>query len=118
VNQYTIKPLNSETWDALASALRADGFQTIPGPPPDQQLDVAKDGEEMSFGWLARGRDGQVVLAGGPYAGEPWPEGMLDWPPGRIGSVQCPIISPYMQIEIKEMTPTRGAWPSPAPERR
>jgi hypothetical protein len=28
---------------------------------------------------------------------------MLDWPPGRIGPVQCPIISPHVQIECKEM---------------
>ncbi|MGH3224676.1 MAG: nucleotidyltransferase domain-containing protein [Streptosporangiaceae bacterium] len=90
---------------AITAALHADGYQTIPGPPPDRQLDVAKDGEEMSFGWLARGPDGKVLVAGGPYAGEPWPDGMLDWPPGRIGSVECPIISPHVQIESKEMMP-------------
>ena len=46
---------------AITAALHADGYQTLAGPPPDQQLDVTKDGEEMSFGWLARGaeRDGQ-----------------------------------------------------------
>lgn len=90
---------------AITAALHADGYQTIPGPPPDQQLDVARDGEEMSFGWLARGTGGKVLVAGGPYAGEPWPDGMLDWPPGRIGSVECPIISPHVQIESKEMMP-------------
>lgn len=90
---------------AIGAALHADGYQTIPGPPPDQQLDVAKDGEEMGFGWLARGGDGKVAVAGGPYAGEPWPDGMLDWPPGRIEVLQCPIISPHVQIEIKEMMP-------------
>jgi hypothetical protein len=30
---------------------------------------------------------------------------MLDWEPGRIGSLRCPIISPLAQIEIKEMMP-------------
>lgn len=88
---------------AITAALHADGYRTIPGPPPDQQLDVAKDGEEMSFAWLARSRDRTVTVAGGQYAGEPWPDGMLDWPPGRIGQVRCPIISPYVQIECKEM---------------
>jgi hypothetical protein len=44
-------------------------------------------------------------VAGGPYAAAPWPDGMLDWPPGRIGPVQCPIISPEVQIESKEMMP-------------
>jgi hypothetical protein len=99
-------------WDAwiddapvITAALHADGFQTISGPPPDQQLDVAKDGEEMSIGWLARGDGGKVTEAGGRFAGEPWPDGMLDWPAGRIGPVRCPIISPHVQIECKEMTP-------------
>jgi len=90
---------------AITAALHAEGYQTITGPPPDQQLDVAKDGEEMGFGWLAPGPDGKVTVAGGPYAGEPWPDGMLDWPPGRIGPVRCPIISPHVQIESKEMMP-------------
>jgi hypothetical protein len=90
---------------ALASALQADGYRTIPGPPPDQQLDVTRDNEELGFAWLARGTHGQVVVAGGPFAGEPWPDGMLDWPAGRIAGLQVPIISPYVQIEIKEMMP-------------
>src|SRR5258708_2783154 len=38
---------------AITAALHADGYQTITGPPPDQQLDVADDGEEISSGWLA-----------------------------------------------------------------
>jgi len=59
----------------------------------------------MSFGWLAHGDDGKVTVAGGAYTGEPWPDGMLDWPSGCIGAVQCPIINPHVQIECKEMTP-------------
>jgi hypothetical protein len=88
---------------AISAALDDGGYQTIPGPPPDQQLDVAKDGEEMSFAWLARGPNGQVASAGGLYAGELWPEGMLEGPLGRIGAVQCPVISVAVQIESKEM---------------
>jgi hypothetical protein len=90
---------------AIAAALRAEGYREIPGPPAWQQLDVARDGEEMSFGWFARRSDGTITMAGGPYADDPWPDGMLDWPPGRIGPVQCPIISPHVQIESKEMMP-------------
>jgi hypothetical protein len=100
---------------AITAALHADGYQTVAGPPPDQQLDVAKDGEEMSFGWLGRSPDGKATVAGGPYAGAPWPEGMLDWPPGRIGAVQCPIISPHVQIESKEMMPI---WVPGRPRRK
>jgi hypothetical protein len=99
---------------AIAAALQEDGYQTITGPPPDQQLDVAKDGLDMSFAWLARGNDGTVTVAGGQYAGEAWPDGMLDWPPGRIGLVQCPIISPHVQIECKEMWPI---WVPGSPRR-
>jgi hypothetical protein len=32
---------------------------------------------------------------------------MLDWPPGRIGPVQCTVISPDVQIESKETMPER-----------
>lgn len=90
---------------AITAALYADGYRTIAGPPPDQQLDVVKDGEEMSFGWLARRQDGTVVVAGGRYAGEPWPNATPDAIPGRIGMMQCPILNPEAQIESKEMMP-------------
>jgi hypothetical protein len=70
----------------------------------------------MSFGWLARGAHGQVTVAGGRFAGEPWPDGMLDWPPGRIGELQVPIINPHVQIEIKENAGV-GAGTSPPPQR-
>lgn len=103
---------------AIASALRANGFEIVSGPPPDQQLDVAKDGEEMGFGWLARGADGTVTVAGGLYAGQPWPAGMLDCPEGRIGPVECAIINPHVQIEIKGNDARLGARTSSAAERR
>ena len=39
---------------AITAALHADGYQTITGPPPDQQLDVADDGKDIaSAGWPA-----------------------------------------------------------------
>lgn len=66
---------------------------------------MVRDGEEISFGWLARSHDGTVVIAGGRYAGEPWPNAIPDSTPGRIGLVQCPILNPEAQIESKEMMP-------------
>ena len=99
---------------AITAALHADGYQTQTGPPSGQQLEVAKDGVEVSFAWLARSADGKVTVDGGQYAGEAWPDGTLDWPPGRNGSVQCPIISPHVQIECKEMWPN---WVPDSPRR-
>jgi catechol 2,3-dioxygenase-like lactoylglutathione lyase family enzyme len=99
---------------AITAALHADGYQTLIGPPADQQLDVAKDGLEMSFSWLARSADGNITVAGGRDAGPSWPDGVLDWPPGRIGPVHCPIISPHVQIECKQMWPT---WVPDSPRR-
>jgi hypothetical protein len=89
----------------IMAELLAHGYRQVARPPVAQQADLARDNEELSFGWLARAADGQLVVAGGPWAGQPWPAGMLDGPTGRIGKLQCPIISPRAQIEIKEMTP-------------
>jgi catechol 2,3-dioxygenase-like lactoylglutathione lyase family enzyme len=91
---------------AITAALHADGHQALTGPPADEQLAVTKDGLDMSVAWLARTADGKVTMADGQYAGDAWPDEVLDWPPGRIGPVQCPIISPHVQIECKRMWPT------------
>jgi catechol 2,3-dioxygenase-like lactoylglutathione lyase family enzyme len=98
---------------AITAALHADGYQVLTGPF-GQQLDVAKDGWEMSFAWLTRSADAKVPVAGGPHGGQAWPDGMLDWPAGQVGPVQCPIISPRAQIECKEMWPT---WVPDSPRR-
>ncbi|WP_405982567.1 nucleotidyltransferase domain-containing protein [Streptomyces sp. NBC_00158] len=95
----------SEDAPALTRALLDSGYEPLPGPPAGQQLDFVKDGEESSFALLARGPGGRPVVAGGPWAGEPWPPGMLDCPAGRIGDLVCPIVSPSAQIEIKRMMP-------------
>ncbi|GLX21612.1 MULTISPECIES: nucleotidyltransferase domain-containing protein [Streptomyces] len=95
----------SEDAPALTAALLDAGYEPLPGPPPGQQLDFAKEGEESSFALLARGADGGPVVAGGPWAGEPWPRGVLEGPAGRIGDLGCAIVSPAAQIEIKRMTP-------------
>ncbi|MFF1649179.1 hypothetical protein [Streptomyces sp. NPDC058240] len=90
------------------------GYQPVPGPSPDLQLDFAKDGLEKSFTLLGRDAADRVVVAGGPWAGAPWPEGMLDAGPGRIGGLQCAIVSPQAQIEIKRMMPI---WDPSRPRR-
>jgi hypothetical protein len=89
----------------LRDGLLAGGWQPTGTWPLAQQLDVTKDGEEASVAWLAKDADGRVVVGGGPWAGEPYPSGMLDAPPGRIGHLCCPIISPAAQIEVKQMMP-------------
>ncbi|WP_204070911.1 nucleotidyltransferase domain-containing protein [Planotetraspora phitsanulokensis] len=89
----------------LAGKLMARGFEPMPGPPPDQQLDFGRGDVELSFALLAKDGDGRVVVGGGPWKGEPWPAGMLDAPPGWLNELQCPIISPAAQIEIKQMMP-------------
>jgi catechol 2,3-dioxygenase-like lactoylglutathione lyase family enzyme len=88
---------------AITAALQADGYRTLTGPP--DQLMVAKDGLDMSFAWLIRTDQGSVTTAGSQDAGQVWPGSMLDWPPGHIGPVQSPIISPHVQIECKEAPP-------------
>ncbi len=100
------------TWAAtlptLRAALNAHDYQPTPVNDTRVQYDVAKDGEDIQFALLARdaeSADSAVVVAGGPYAGEPWPAGMLDGQPGRIGALRCPIISADAQVEIKRMMP-------------
>jgi hypothetical protein len=89
----------------LAVTLPDHGYRSQPGPPADVQLDFVKDGVELSFALLARNETGDVVVAGGPWAGEPWPADMLAGDVGRIGGLRCAIISPRAQIEIKRMMP-------------
>ncbi|MEV4754253.1 aminoglycoside adenylyltransferase [Micromonospora sp. NPDC049559] len=89
----------------LRAALLRHGYRPLDGPPPEQQLDLVKEGEELSFAWLAEDGPGRVVVGGGPWAGQPWPAGMLDGTTGRIGRQVCPVVSPAAQIEIKRMMP-------------
>ncbi|MFJ2821147.1 nucleotidyltransferase domain-containing protein [Streptomyces toxytricini] len=100
---------------ALADGLLRSGYERLVGPPAEQQLDFRRQGVESSFALLGKDRCGRVVVGGGPWAGELWPEGMLDAPPGRIGALQCPVISPRAQITIKHMTPV---WIPGRPRRR
>lgn len=104
----------SEDASRLSDGLLSRGYEPLFGPPPGQQLDFGKHGLESSFALLDRDPAGRVVVAGGPWAGQPWPDGMLDAPPGRIGAVKCGIISPRAQIEIKQMMPV---WAPGRPRR-
>lgn len=98
----------------LTEGLLRRGYRPVPGPPPGLQVDFAKDGLESSFTFLARDAAGRVVVAGGPWAGAPWPAGMLDGGSGRIGALRCPVVSVRAQIEIKRMTPV---WDPARPRR-
>ncbi|MGW1255680.1 nucleotidyltransferase domain-containing protein [Streptomyces sp. NPDC002513] len=105
----------AEDASALTAGLLGSGYEPLSGPPADQQIDFRKQGVESSFALLGKDRFGRVVVAGGPWAGEMWPEGMLDASVGRIGALQCRIISPRAQIEIKQMMPI---WVPGRPRRR
>lgn len=98
----------------LVGELLKHGFTQLPGPPPDQQLDVAKGDLVLNIALMAKDERGSAVVNGGPWAGQAWPDGMLDEPDGLLGARWCPIISPLAQIEIKEMMPV---WVPGAPRR-
>jgi hypothetical protein len=91
-----------EDANAFARLLGQRGFEDVPGPPPKQQLNFLKAGEELHVGLVRREPSGEVVVAGGPHEGAPWPRGMLGDDVGRIGSVNCRIVSPEAQLEVKE----------------
>lgn len=95
----------AEDAQRLVGALEQAGFVEIGGAPPEAQRNMMKDGQEVQIALLAKRDDGTLVAAGGPAAGAPWPEGMLDEQPGHIGDLVCPIVSPSVQIKIKEMFP-------------
>lgn len=90
---------------ALTEMVTRLGCTPVPGPPSGLQRDFAGGGLESSFTLVDRDAAGRVVVAGGPWAGTPWPEGLFDSGPGRIGDIEAPIVSPLAQIEIKRMMP-------------
>ncbi|AKN70183.1 aminoglycoside adenylyltransferase [Streptomyces sp. PBH53] len=100
--------------EQLAGTLIRLGHTPVPGPPAGLQLDFLKDGLESSFTLVDRDGAGRVTVAGGPWAGTPWPDGLLGAEPGRIGALEAPIVDPRVQIEIKRMMPV---WDPARPRR-
>jgi len=98
----------------LVHELERAGFVEQGGPPPEAQRDFTKDAEQVQVALLARNQRGQVVVAGGPAAGTPWPEDMLASTTGRIGGVVCPTVNPRVQMWVKEQFP---AWHPDMPPR-
>ncbi|MEW2254462.1 aminoglycoside adenylyltransferase [Streptomyces sp. NPDC047869] len=70
---------------ALTRTLTRLGHRPVPGPPPGLRLDFTREGLDTSFTLVDRDAEGRIVVAGGPWAGTPWPEGLLADEPGRIG---------------------------------
>lgn len=98
----------------LRTAMLADGFADVTTAPAQQQLDLQRGAINHGFAFL-RLDDDVPVVAGGPWAGEPWPVALLGDHLGRIGEVSAPIISPEAQIEIKSMMPE---WNPALPRRQ
>jgi len=86
----------------LMQRLQHAGFEELSGPPPEAQRNVTKDGEELQIALLATNEQGEIVVAGGPWAGTLQPSEMLVGPPGRLGDLVCPMVNPQVQVEIKE----------------
>jgi hypothetical protein len=52
----------------VGEALVRRGYRPVPGLSADQQLDVVKEGEDLSFNLLARDESGRVVIGGRPLS--------------------------------------------------
>ena len=97
-------------WDkdlpAISELLISRGWADLAIQPLDQQRDLLRDDVELGFAPLARTEAGCVVVGGGPYKGEPWPEDMIsNAVAGELEGISCAVISPAVQIEIKRMMP-------------
>ncbi|MDN5726711.1 MAG: hypothetical protein L0G99_12390 [Propionibacteriales bacterium] len=83
------------------------GFDDVTTAAAGQQVDLVRDGVEHGIALInVSTGEAAVTVAGGPFAGEPWPEGMINGSLGRLGELTVPIISPASQIEIKQHMPT------------
>ena len=89
----------------LRDRLIDQGFQDVTTTEPGQQMDLIRNEIDHGIALLRLNDRGEPVVAGGPFAGERWPVGMLDGTTGRIGDLAAPVIAPAAQIEIKQMMP-------------
>ena len=91
---------------AISALLTSRRWVDLAILPLEQQRDVLRDDVEIGFAPLSRSEAGCVVVGGGPYRCEPWPEDMIsNAVAGELEGISCPIISPAAQIEIKRMMP-------------
>jgi hypothetical protein len=91
--------------DPIVAHLAGLGYRTLPGNNALQRDLLGPGDLDVQVTLLGRDADGCPTVPAGPSAGARWPADLLDGPPGRIGDVTCPIVSPRAQIEIKEMMP-------------
>lgn len=91
--------------ERLVEALEQAGFSPVAGPPPEAQRDFTKDEESIQVALVGLNEEGEVIVAGGPAKGSLWPVGMLGSHQGQIGEIVCPIVNPWVQIELKERYP-------------
>ncbi len=99
----------------LMERLTQAGFKEMGGAPPEAQRNVMRYGEELQIVLLDSNQRGEIATAGGPWAGVPWPDGMLVGPPAQLGDLICPIMNPHVQLEIKERF---GEWQPDLPARQ
>ncbi|MEV0459335.1 nucleotidyltransferase domain-containing protein [Catellatospora methionotrophica] len=91
--------------DRLTAVLTELGFTAYGEHDRRLQRDFLRGDVDLGVGLLGRDAAGCATVPAGPHAGTRWPHGMLDGPPGSLGGVTCPVISPQAQIEIKDMMP-------------
>ena len=91
--------------ERLVESLEQAGFTPVAEPPPEAQRDFTKEEESIQVALLGLREGGEVIVAGGPAQGAPWPAGMLGSHRGQIGKIACPIVNPLVQIELKERYP-------------
>lgn len=92
--------------EVLRAALELHGWQEVAEADREQQRDFVRDGVEIGIA-LIRLENGEPVVAGGPFAGEPWPRTMIEGSRSlTLLGVEAQVIEPLAQIEIKRMMPT------------
>ena len=96
----------TESLDALARLLIAEGGVEVGNSPRDQQRDLRCGGVEVGIAPVTTGTYGLPVVGGGPWEGAAYPADMLSGAREcSLAGVRATAISPRSQIEIKQMMP-------------